>query len=173
VSGGPWDTALGAQARRILERTGSVGDTVIELARKGASDDEVRELFYPRLTAIERRLLDRTVREAREDHLHRLASEYVDGINAARAKRGLGPLAAETEPPPAETVVEHRPSGPEWIAIVRAYRQAQGKPDQPLPSQDAVARAWGNRSEDTLARHLRRLGVARWHDVHALVASEP
>ncbi len=83
-----------------------------------------------------------------------------------RAKRG--PLTQ-----PSVAAAEHRPSGAEWIAIVRAYRRAQGGPDKPLPSQDAVAREWGNRSADTLARHLRRLGVADWHGVHALVASEP
>jgi DNA-binding CsgD family transcriptional regulator len=63
----PWHTAIGEQARRIHAETGSVEGTARELVRRGATDDEIRELFYPLLKAQERRLLDLAVQLARSD----------------------------------------------------------------------------------------------------------
>jgi len=61
-----------------------------------------------------------------------------------------------------------RPSGPEWIALVRAHR-ATG---EPRPNQTDVADRLGM-TERTLVKRVRELGIKRWHDVHALVAIEP
>ena len=169
MSGDPWTTALGAQAAGILERTGSIEGTAAELARTGATDEEIRELFYPRLTAIERRLLDRAVRQAREDYAEGSFSEYVQLINAARAERGAGPREAAPEPAgPGEA----RPTGPEWLAIVNAYRTTDEHARGQLPTQAHTAEKWNGRSEDMLRRKLRELQVRRWADVHALVATE-
>lgn len=60
-----------------------------------------------------------------------------------------------------------RPVGPEWQAIVGAYRSTAGL----RPSQLDVAETIGI-SERTLSGKLRELKVERWDDVHALVASE-
>jgi hypothetical protein len=60
-----------------------------------------------------------------------------------------------------------RPTGPEWIAIVRAYRATR----KVRPSQEEVADKMGS-SERTLVNKLRDLHVDRWDEVHALVATE-
>lgn len=73
---------------------------------------------------------------------------------------------------PATEPGQERPSGPEWVATVRAYRAVLDEYPGELPSQVDVA---GKRhiSEDTLHTRLQALGVQRWQDVHALVESEP
>jgi len=54
--------------------------------------------------------------------------------------------------------VPARPSGPQRVAIVRAYRGA----DDVRPSQARVAEAMGI-SEEWLRLQLRKLDVASWH----------
>jgi hypothetical protein len=70
-------------------------------------------------------------------------------------------------PQPAE-----RPSGHEWVAIVRAYKTVRARHPGQLPTQEQVGAA-RSIAEDTLAKRLRPLGVRRWPDVHTLVESEP
>lgn len=67
-----------------------------------------------------------------------------------------------------------RPTGPEWEAIVRKYRDWLARPGNAdrRPTQADVA-AELRINEQTLRTKLRALGVARWHDVHAMVESEP
>jgi hypothetical protein len=65
-----------------------------------------------------------------------------------------------------------RPRGSEWLATVAAYRACRALSPDDLPTQEVVARKRGM-SEDTLARRLRKLEIAVWHDVHALVETEP
>lgn len=60
-----------------------------------------------------------------------------------------------------------RPAGPEWRAIVRAYRATKAV----RPSQVQVAGVM-DISERTLANKLRALKIERWDDVHAWVATE-
>ena len=60
-----------------------------------------------------------------------------------------------------------RPTGPEWQAIVRAYRATGDK----RPSQMEVAEGMSV-SERTLALKLRALKIERWDDVHAWIATE-
>jgi hypothetical protein len=55
-----------------------------------------------------------------------------------------------------------RPSGPEWLAIVRAYRTTKAV----RPSEEEVAEEMGI-SERTLALKLRSVKIERWDDVHA------
>lgn len=67
-----------------------------------------------------------------------------------------------------------RPSGTEWDAIVRKYRgwlAKEGNADK-RPTQVLIAEELGL-SERTLIRQLRELRVVRWHDVHALILTEP
>jgi hypothetical protein len=73
--------------------------------------------------------------------------------------------------PPAPPSTE-RQSNPEWNATVRAYRACRVRHPDELPTQEEVARERGL-SEDTLTRRLRKLDIAGWHDVHALVEIEP
>jgi hypothetical protein len=63
---GPWDTALGVQAKRIESELGSFVKAARRLAALGATDVEIRELYYPRCNAIERRLLDLEIADARD-----------------------------------------------------------------------------------------------------------
>lgn len=88
---------------------------------------------------------------------------------------------ASIVPPPYDSAVQEaapQPSaaqehgGPEWRATVVAYRAWQVDHPGGLPSQEAIAER-RKISEDTLARRLRKVGIASWHDVHALVESEP
>jgi hypothetical protein len=67
---------------------------------------------------------------------------------------------------------QDRPTGPEWVAIVRAYRILATKHPGERPSQADVAGQL-RISERTLVTRLRALDVKPWHAVHALVASEP
>jgi hypothetical protein len=60
-------------------------------------------------------------------------------------------------------------SSPEWMRLVKAYR-ATGKP---RPKLMEVAEQMGWASEQPLRDLYHRLGVARWHDVHALVSTDP
>lgn len=60
-----------------------------------------------------------------------------------------------------------RPSGPEWVAIVRAYR-ATGTT---RPGAGLVAERLGITTR-TLRKRTSDLGIRSWHDVHALVATE-
>jgi hypothetical protein len=65
-----------------------------------------------------------------------------------------------------------RPSGPEWVELVRDYRAAV-KASGKRPALARVAEEYGWGSEQPLRDRLHKLGIARWHHVHALVASEP
>lgn len=56
----------------------------------------------------------------------------------------------------------------EFVSIVRAYRVVQDGDPRARPSQEAVARELGI-VERTLVDKVRGLGIASWHDVHALV----
>ena len=81
----------------------------------------------------------------------------------------LGPLYADLMGLPPV-----RPSGAEWDAIVRKYREwlaKKGNADR-RPTQTLIAEEM-RCSERTLVRRLRELRVEDWRDVHALVLSEP
>jgi hypothetical protein len=62
-----------------------------------------------------------------------------------------------------------QPSGPEWKELVKAYR----KIGQARPNLATVAEEMGWHSEQPLRDLIHRVGIERWHDVHAWVAAEP
>jgi hypothetical protein len=95
--------------------------------------------------------------------------ELVNAAEDARLGLLMATQAAEevVDPPDALSSAElwH---DPEWLSIVRAYREAGGR-----PSQVAVASVFGWETEQPLRDRLRPLGIDRWAKVHALVAAGP
>jgi hypothetical protein len=67
-----------------------------------------------------------------------------------------------------EELAPTRPTGADWIALVRAHRRT----DQRRPKLLTVAEQMGWDSEQPLRDLCRRLGIKDWRDVHGLVASE-
>ena len=57
------------------------------------------------------------------------------------------------------------------VALVRKYRAASERLNKKRPTQMDVAEEFGWESEQPMRDYLRDLGIARWHDVHALVAA--
>ena len=78
----------------------------------------------------------------------------VESVATIRGIEGVAPAAV--------------PNGPEWMAIVKAYRATKLE----RPSQLLVAEKMGFVTEEPLRTRLRALGVKKWHAVHALVAAE-
>lgn len=73
-----------------------------------------------------------------------------------------------------DAAVAVRPSGPEWVAIVRVYRawlaRPQNRDSRPSLADIAAELSIG---EGTLRKWLRGCHVGDFRDVHALVLSEP
>ena len=57
------------------------------------------------------------------------------------------------------------------LALANKYQAASERLNKKRPTQMDVAEEFGWESEQPMRDYLRDLGIARWHDVHALVAA--
>ncbi len=134
-------TALYIEMRLIHAETGSIEKTAAELIRRGATPDEVRDLLYPGLRAIERRLLDAAIADAYGDS----GLPAVDAPEPRAARRGPG-----------------RP-GWDWLTFQAHLREAErltSPPRTPQRIADNFALLDGTRgttSSEYVARLRRKL----------------
>lgn len=106
----------------------------------------------------------------------RRSIERIERRQATRAQEALARelrLAREAN----ARLASKRPSGSSWESIVAKYRQWQGRTgnaDRRMPKAELAAElAISERTLDAWLRDRCGVRIASYHDVHALVLSEP